>query len=80
MPVLAPAAGAGRGRGLCLLPGGRARNNAAETRWLCTPVPGGCGRQLWELVKNKRGRLGVWEVGQAEAPRKTEKSPAAACA
>ncbi|HSF95952.1 MAG TPA: hypothetical protein VLA52_13080 [Thermohalobaculum sp.] len=63
------AAGAGRGRGLCLLPDSRARINAAETRWLCTPVPGREGRQTWELVKNKRGQLGVWEVGWDTAAR-----------
>lgn len=61
------AAGTGGSRGLCLLPEARIRPNAAETRWLCTPVPGpsggpGRGRQLWELVKNKRGCLGVWEI------------------
>lgn len=58
------AAGAGGGRGLCLLPEGGARNTAAETRWLCLPVPGegGGAGQLWELVKNKRGRLGAWLV------------------
>ncbi len=58
-------------RGLCLMPQGRTRSNAAETRWHCCPVPsvcpsayGGDGRTrlLWELVKNKRGRLGCWEV------------------
>jgi len=54
------AAGAGHGRGLCLMPEGRGRANAAETRWRCAPMPG--GRQLWELVKNKRGPLGAWEV------------------
>ena len=82
------AAGSGDGgvgdcvRGLCLLPEARARPNAAETRWLCTPIPesgpgerDGRGRQLWELVKNKRGRLGVWEIAwgrQAAAPRHNE--------
>jgi protein ImuA len=56
------AAGTGGGRGLCLVPEMRSRSNAAETRWHCVPVPGGRTRQLWELVKNKRGRLGCWEV------------------
>ncbi len=59
------AAGTGGGRGLCLLPEARTRPNAAETRWHCAPIPGsipGRGRQLWELVKNKRGRLGTWEI------------------
>ncbi len=64
------AAGAGGGRGLCLVPAARTRPNAAETRWHCTPIPGPIparGRQLWELVKNKRGRLGIWEVAWREA-------------
>ena len=57
------AAGTGGGRGLCLMPEGRLRSNAAETRWLCRPVPGeGDARQHWELVKSKRGRLGDWQV------------------
>jgi len=54
-------------RGLCLVPEGRTRSNAAETRWHCSPAPPACGgdghtRLLWELVKNKRGQLGCWEV------------------
>lgn len=56
------AADSGGGRGLCLVAEGRLRPNAAETRWRCTPLPGGSGRHRWELVKNKRGRLGSWEV------------------
>ncbi len=63
------AAGAGGGRGLCLVPQTRARANAAETRWHCTPIPGGGTRQLWELVKNKRGHLGIWEVVWRQAAR-----------
>jgi protein ImuA len=81
------AAGTGGGRGICLLPEARTRPNAAETRWLCTPIPevgSGAGRQLWELVKNKRGRLGVWEItwGQkATWPRQNEHARrTAACA
>ena len=83
------AAGAGGGRGLCLVPQTRARANAAETRWHCTPIPGE-GRQLWELVKNKRGKLGVWEIvweAPATPPRQNRQNqqdrhahPAAACA
>ncbi len=65
------AAGAGSGRGLCLLPEAGTRPNAAETRWHCVavpgPMPGGGARQLWELVKNKRGKLGCWEVTWGEA-------------
>ena len=75
--------GGGAPRGLCLLPQARTRPNAAETRWHCTPIPGGGARQLWELVKNKRGRLGIWEVAW-QAPEKDQGGhaprPAAACA
>ena len=57
------AAGTGGGRGLCLIPEGRLCTNAAETRWVCAPLPGGGGtRQQWEIVKNKKGRLGQWQV------------------
>ena len=59
------AAGTGGGRGLCLLPEARLRTNAAETRWRCAPVPGPAAwdaHQAWEIVKNKRGRLGAWQV------------------
>ena len=56
------AADAGGGRGLCLVPEARLRHNAAETRWLCAALPGAPARQRWELAKNKRGRLGTWEV------------------
>jgi len=87
---LAASSGGGSVRGLCLLPEARARPNAAETRWLCTPIPevapGGRpsgGRQLWELVKNKRGRLGVWEIAWDEqtALRRCEHAySTAACA
>ncbi len=71
------AAGAGSGRGLCLVPAARTRPNAAETRWHCVAVPGG-NRQLWELVKNKRGKLGCWEVAWREPAGQAR--PAAACA
>jgi protein ImuA len=63
------AAGTGGGRGLCLVPEGRLRTNAAETRWRCDPLAGDAGsgpgdaRQHWQIVKNKRGRLGAWQVG-----------------
>jgi protein ImuA len=72
------AAGGGGGRGLCLVPAARTRPNAAETRWHCLPVSGG-GRQLWELVKNKRGRLGCWEIA-APPPQDRHARPATACA
>ena len=57
------AAGTGGGRGLCLIPEGRLCNNAAETRWMCMPMPGlGSGGQHWEALKNKRGRLVTWRA------------------
>ncbi len=69
------ASGTGGGRGLCLLPEARTRPNAAETRWHCTPIPGGGARQLWELVKNKRGRLGTWEIAWGEIAWQTQPAP-----
>jgi len=75
------AAGTGGGRGLCLIPEGRLAANAAETRWMCMAMPGGTARQHWEIVKNKRGRLGQWQVtwsGErfAEAGRAEAAEPA----
>lgn len=71
------AAGTGRARGLCLVPEGRLRTNAAETRWMCMPMPGmGPGGQHWEILKNKRGRLGTWRV-RLEAGRFIEEAVAA---
>lgn len=61
------AADTGRVRGLCLIPEGRLVTNAAETRWTCMALPGGPGRQSWEIVKNKRGRLGQWSVALTDA-------------
>ncbi|MEL6478908.1 MAG: hypothetical protein AAFR17_16375 [Pseudomonadota bacterium] len=54
------AAGTGGGRGLCLIAGERVQSNAAETRWLCHPLP--AGGQRFALVKNKRGPLRAWEM------------------
>ena len=54
------AAGAGAGRGLVVLTGTAAEANAAETRWIATPLRG--GGQRAERVKNKRGGLGEWEM------------------
>ena len=57
------AAGTGGGRGLCLIPEAGLRSNATETRWMCSPLPGlGGAQQHWEIVKNKKGRLGRWRV------------------
>ncbi|MEM9138369.1 MAG: hypothetical protein AAGB15_00935 [Pseudomonadota bacterium] len=62
------ASGTGGGRGLCLVPEDALRSNAAETRWKCTSVPGSRGRQHWEMIKNKRGRLGQWQVDLSPVP------------
>lgn len=60
------AAGTGGGRGLCLVPEGKLCTNAAETRWMCMPMPGlGAGGQHWEAIKNKRGRLVTWRARAA---------------
>ncbi|MEO1492966.1 MAG: hypothetical protein AAFV19_12510 [Pseudomonadota bacterium] len=69
------AAGTGGGRGLILMPEHRLCTNAAETRWRCTPRAGAADTlQDWEITKNKRGRLGTWQVtwdgiGFSETPR-----------
>lgn len=64
------AAQAGRATGLCLIPEGMGAASA-ETRWQVSPVfeaevPGAGGGDStlmrWELIKNKRGTLGVWHV------------------
>ena len=61
------AAGTGGGRGLCLIPEGRLCTNAAETRWMCMPMPGiGTGGQQWEALKNKRGRLITWQAARRD--------------
>jgi protein ImuA len=81
------AAETGGGRCLCLVPEIRARPNAAETRWHCAPISDpalGSSRQRWELVKNKRGKLGTWRVvwqAQTARPRQNEHAHlATACA
>ncbi|WP_225028621.1 ImuA family protein [Xinfangfangia pollutisoli] len=59
----------GQATGLCLIPEG-AGSNAAETRWLASPLydpappSGGADSTLmrWELKKNKSGTSGLWDV------------------
>jgi protein ImuA len=63
------AARAGQTTGLCLIPEGMG-SNAAETRWRAAPVfdpaqdPQREDSTLmqWEIIKNKSGTLGVWNV------------------
>lgn len=57
------AAETGGSTGLCLIPDVPV-NNAAETRWrsipLCRQSPSTSHR--WELIKNKKGMLGCWDI------------------
>lgn len=57
------AAEAGGSTGLCLVPD-VAVNNAAETRWRSTPLPTFRDSTLhrWELIKNKKGIIGRWDI------------------
>ncbi|WP_289152475.1 hypothetical protein [uncultured Salipiger sp.] len=59
------AAGTGGSTGLCLIPEGMG-SNAAETRWHASPrlAPDGADSTAlrWELIKNKTGTLGAWDV------------------
>lgn len=78
------AASTGGGRGLCLVPERGLGANAAETRWHCAPIcvretrPSGAAQhaaQHWELIKNKRGQLGAWEVWLADRPDPVREAP-----
>lgn len=61
------AARAGGTTGLCLIPEGMG-SNAAETRWrvapLFDPVRGDSTLMRWEIIKNKSGTTGAWNVCQ----------------
>ena len=76
------AAKAGRSRGLCLI-SEEMGSNAAETRWRCTPVFDGDGAgghstlQRWELIKNKAGTCGAWNVRWDAAARRLDVVPPA---
>ena len=59
------AAEAGPATGLCLFSGSPS-TNASESRWRCTPLPG--GHAEWSCLKDKRGRTGSWELRIAPAP------------
>ncbi len=62
------AARAGGTTGLAIIPVG-AGSTAAETRWHCSPLfdPKDSTLQRWELIKNKSGTLGVWNVRWSES-------------
>ncbi|PRY74525.1 protein ImuA [Yoonia maritima] len=57
------AAETGRSTGLCIIPEGMG-NNAAESRWRCSPLfdPQDSTLQRWEIIKNKSGTLSAWDV------------------
>lgn len=59
------AAKAGNTTGLCLIPEGMG-SNAAETRWYTKPLfdPERIDSTLmrWEIIKNKSGTIGAWDV------------------
>jgi len=61
------AAESGRTLGLILIEKG-AQSSASQTRWHCEPVlrepanDAAGDRWSWQLLKNKAGRLGTWEV------------------
>ncbi|MFC6497033.1 ImuA family protein [Gemmobacter lanyuensis] len=74
------AAGIGGTTGLCLIPEGMG-SNAAETRWRATPIFDAAGTDStpmrWEIIKNKSGTLGAWNVcWNAQAHRLDLVSPA----
>lgn len=57
------AAETGRSTGLCVISDGMG-NNAAESRWRCSPLfdPQDSTLQRWEIIKNKSGTLKAWDV------------------
>lgn len=65
------AAKAGRATGLCLIGEGMG-SNAAETRWSCSPVAeeSDSTRMRWEIIKNKTGTVGSWDVRWDHAARR----------
>ncbi|UXX85216.1 hypothetical protein N7U68_19250 [Roseovarius pelagicus] len=65
------AAQAGKAMGIALISEGMG-SNAAETRWHCYPVfdPQDSTLQRWELIRNKSGTLGVWNVRWSSSSRR----------
>ena len=57
------AAETGRSTGICIISESMG-NNAAESRWRCTPLfdPKDSTLQRWEIIKNKSGTLSAWDV------------------
>ncbi len=65
------AAQAGKATALAIIPEG-VGSNAAETRWHCRPAfdPADSTLQIWELIKNKSGTLGAWNVRWSQSARR----------
>ena len=65
------AARAGKAMGLAII-SEEMGSNAAETRWRCAPLfdPKDSTLQRWELIKNKTGTLGVWNVRWSASSRR----------
>lgn len=65
------AAQAGKSTGLAIISENMG-SNAAETRWACHPKfdPKDSTLQRWEIIKNKTGTLGVWNVRWSTASRR----------
>nr|WP_321512033.1 hypothetical protein [uncultured Celeribacter sp.] len=59
------AAKAGGTTGLCIIPEGMG-SNAAETRWRVSPIFDAAEQDStlmrWEIIKNKSGTIGAWNV------------------
>lgn len=72
------AAKTGGATGLCLI-GMDMGSNAAETRWHAAPVPDDAGsdstRMRWEIIKNKSGTNGAWDVRWIHATRRLDVVP-----
>jgi len=65
------AAKTGASTALAIIPEGMG-SNAAQTRWRCSPVydPDDSTLLRCELIKNKAGTLGVWNVRWSQATRR----------
>jgi protein ImuA len=67
------AAKAGGTTGLCLIPEGMG-SNAAETRWRVRPVfddeREDSTLMRWEIIKNKSGTIGAWNVRWSQEARR----------
>ncbi|KMK65263.1 ImuA family protein [Puniceibacterium sp. IMCC21224] len=67
------AAKAGNTTGLCLIPEGMG-SNAAETRWRARPLFDSAQEDStlmrWEIIKNKSGTVGAWDVRWSQEARR----------